>query len=354
MEKFIKKIFGLHGSGQIVLQNQDETLALVSDRVERLKSIYGDKEKTSAYIEELFGEFVEIYEYDKKNAVLPEPFGIFENDDEKQAWIENKLLAQDLDIHIGAILYNYHDWLVDVGFPDIILGRFVVDYPALYERVLYDYIGTLKNIPPQYGFEIHNSNENLERRAVVNGMQRTPCYSSPKAYTATYILPSLIEHFLVGFAQQDLVDVKVKELFRRIDKGILSVSQEEKNFMLPFLTKSKYMSGDKVTSMKRCYEILKKYSLVDDKDGSSALIKGYSNKGNMTLGSFLNNGYVKKHMKSAYYSIMDIMFSTERLDIRNAIMHGASLTYDPFAMCVTAIMLQLFWQIMEKSVIEIN
>lgn len=125
VEKFIKKEFYLHETGQIILANQEDALVLVADRVEKLKSCYGNKMETSVCVENLFAEFVEIYEYDKKTAILPEPFGYFENEEEKQAWIERHLLAQDLDIHIGQILYNYHEWLAENGLPDVILEQVV-------------------------------------------------------------------------------------------------------------------------------------------------------------------------------------------------------------------------------------
>lgn len=354
MEKFIRKEFYLHENGQIILANQEEALVLVADRVEKLKSCYGNKIETSVCVENLFAEFVEIYEYDKKTAILPEPFGYFENEEEKQDWIERNLLAQDLDIHIGAILYNYHEWLAENGLPDVILGRFIVDYPALYERALYDYLSVLKDITPQYGFQLcYYGTGGAERSQVEKSIQCEPLYFSKKAYTASFILPSLIEHFLVGFTQQDLVEFKVKELFQQLDRGKVCLSVAEMNFMKPFIRKPQYMNGNRSDSMKKCYEILEKNSLINEKEGYGALIRGYTNKGKMTLGAFLKNAYVKKHMKPAYYSIMDMLFSTDKLDIRNSIMHGASLTFDPYAMCYTAVMLQLFWQIMYRNVMKI-
>lgn len=354
MEKFIKKEFYLHETGQIILANQEDILALVADRVEKLKSRYGNKMETSSYVENLFAEFVEIYEYDKKTAILPEPFGYFKNEEEKQDWVERKLLAQDLDIHIGSILYNYHEWLTENGLPNVILGRFIIDYPALYERALYDYISVLKDITPQYGFQLNYSGtEGAERSQIEKSIQREPFYFSRKAYTASFILPSLIEHFLIGFTQQDIVESKVKELFQQIDRGKVCLSVAEMNFIKPFIRKPQYMNGNRPDCMKKCYEILEKYSLINEKEGYGALIRGYTSKGKMTLGAFLKNAYVKKHMKPAYYSVMDMLFSTDKLDIRNSIMHGASLTFDPYAMCDTAVMLQLFWQIMDRNVIEI-
>lgn len=354
MEKFIKKEFCLHKNGQIILKNRNDILALIENRVKSLTSLYGNKVETSAYVENLFAEFVEIYEYDKKTAMLPEPFGYFENEIKKSAWVEKNLLAQDLDLHLGSILYNYHEWLAEHGLPDIILGRFVVDYPVLYERALYDYISVLKGITPQYGFQIcHSGTNDDERIQMKKSIQREPFYTSQKAYTASFILPILIEHFLISFTQQDIVEYKVRELFQQVDRGKVCLSMEEMNFMKPFIRKSQYMNGNRFDSMKKCYEIFARYSLINEKEGYAALIRGCTSKGRVTLGAFLKNGYVKKYMKPAYYSVMEMLFSTDKLDIRNSIMHGIDLTFDPFAMCNTAVMLQLFWQIMDRNVIEI-
>ena len=55
--------------------------------------------------------------------------------------MENHLLAIDFDYHLGCILYNYHEWLVDNGhLPDILLSRMITDYPSVYTRALYDYL----------------------------------------------------------------------------------------------------------------------------------------------------------------------------------------------------------------------
>ena len=352
MNALIRKEFVRHESGQLILSNQKETWALIEDRVAKLKSVHGDKEKTDTYIENLFEEFQAIIDYDKETAILPEPFGEFESEDEKAKWIENRLIAQDLDIHIGAILYNYHEWLAEVGLPDIILGRFVVDYPALYERVLYDYIGVLKGVNPDYGFQLVILGDNSMREEVVEDMQRELFYKSRKAYTATIILPSLIEHFLIGFTQQGVVKSKTKELFRLIDQGVIKLTVDDMKFMKQFLRESRYMEGSRDTSMKRCFDILKNHSLINEEEGYSPIIRGRSSKGNLTLGTFIRNEYVKQNMKPVYHKTMDMLFSVEKLNLRNAIMHGASSTFDPYAMCVTAIMLQLFWQIMGRSVME--
>lgn len=92
-------------------------------------------------------------------------------------WIENHLLAIEFDYHLGCILYNYHEWLVDSGnIPDVMLGRMVTDYPSVYERVLYEYVSVLKKMPPRYPFSIAyktNSDEGSEaRRKIIESLQR--------------------------------------------------------------------------------------------------------------------------------------------------------------------------------------
>ena len=54
----------------------------------------------------------------------------------------------------GDLLKSKKDELVNNGFPDIILGRLVTDYPNLYERLVCDYISVLKSAPPRYPFRL--------------------------------------------------------------------------------------------------------------------------------------------------------------------------------------------------------
>lgn len=195
--QFPKKIFAVGPMHNIILTNAEENMKFLSLRIEKLEiQQYG----SAAFYQELeavFTEFVAVYEFDKQTAVLPEPIGSFKSDDKKE-WEENHLLAIDFDYHLGCILYNYHEWMVDNGqMPDIVLGRMITDYPSVYQRVIYDYISVLKGMPPKYpfviGFKPHDEAAMLDCDRVTKSLQREQLFGSNKAYFASFALPSLIE-----------------------------------------------------------------------------------------------------------------------------------------------------------------
>ena len=147
--KYPNKIFKIGPLQNNILVNTDENSRFLESRINALKSYPAGTDDFYKTLEDIFTEFVDIYEFDKNTAVLPEPFGSFRSEEHKKEWMENHLLAIEFDYHLGCILYNYHEWLVDEGhLPDIVLGRMVTDYPNVYQRVLYDYISMLKNMSP--------------------------------------------------------------------------------------------------------------------------------------------------------------------------------------------------------------
>lgn len=176
LSDFPKKIFTIGPMQNCILYNDKENLEFLATRITRLKSCIFGSPAFYAILENIFTEFVEVYEFDKSTAVLPEPIGTFRSEKHKQEWIENHLLALEFDLHIGCILYNYHEWLADNGkLPDIVLGRMITDYPSVYQRALYDYISVLKGKPAQYPFMLKfnslTEEEVSERENIMTSLQ---------------------------------------------------------------------------------------------------------------------------------------------------------------------------------------
>ena len=237
--------------------------------------------------------------------------GTFKSPDDKKEWMENHLLAIDFDYHLGCILYNYHEWLVDNGhLPDIILGRMVTDYPSVYNRALYDYVSVLKNLPPKYPFilSFHPLEEGAEkaREEMMASLQREQLYGSIKPYFASFTLPSLIERFMISFMQQDLVDKLMVDVHAKDQNGEIALSVDDKQFVNMFLNKPEYMDGSREDAMKRCRDIFDTTGLISDKD-MEQIVLGIQGKSPITLGQFLKNPYAMAHIKKPYYDILEIL-----------------------------------------------
>lgn len=353
--KYPKKIFKIGPLQNNVLVNTDENSRFLEPRINALKSYpYGSPAFYST-LEDIFTEFVDIYEFDKGTAVLPEPFGSFRSEEHKKEWMENHLLAIEFDYHLGCILYNYHEWLVDEGhLPDIVLGRMVTDYPNVYQRVLYDYISVLKNMPPKYPFDLvfHplTDDAGAAREKAISDLQREQLYQNNKPYFASFALPSLIERFMISFMQQGLVIKLMMQLSEKCKNGEIELSEDDKQFINLILSQSQYMDGSREDAMRHCRDLFDRAGLIPD--DAEQIILGTFRNNPITLGQFLNNPFAKKHIKKSYYDVLDILFSTKKVNLRNSIMHGASITFDPYALCFSAVMLQIFWAVIDCKAFE--
>ena len=350
---FPKKEFVMEPMGNLVLKDIEIHRAFSDERIKRLVSANHDIEKLHMELETIFSEFVDVYNYDKQTAVMPEPFGSFKDASQKQEWIENHLLALDFEYYMGIILYNYHDWLVDNGFPDIILGRLVTDYPNLYKRVVYDYISVLKSAPPRYPFRLEFTEKKEgardEREKIKGSIQREMGYGYNKPYLAAYALPSLIEHFMIGFMQQDLLDKLIKDLMNLNQNGKITLDVLDMNFLKSIRNKTSMKDGSKDDALERCKQIFVNAGMNLDA-GKTEVLLGKQGKTPMTFGAFLRNSYAQSHIKKPYYDVLEMLFSTKKVNLRNSIMHGASIMFDPYAMCFSAVLLQIFWGVIDKSI----
>lgn len=353
---FFKKIFAVDSMQNSILTNAEENSRFLSNRIDKLKSQQYGSESFYIILEDIFTEFVDVYEFDKKTAVLPEPIGTFKSPDEKTEWMENHLLAIEFDVHLGRILYNYHEWLVDNGhFPDIVLSRMVTDYPSVYQRILYDYISVLKGMPAQYPFKLkfnpYTEEAESERESIIGSLQRKQLYGANKPYFASFALPSLIERFMINFMQQDLVDKLMADIHTKHQNGEITLSNDDEQFVNMFLNKPKYMDGNREDAMKRCRDLFDSAGLIPDKC-TEQIVLGVQGRNPITLGQFLRNSYAIRHIRKPYYNVLDILFSTKKVNLRNSIMHGASITFDPYAMCFSAVMLQIFWAVIDRRIFQ--
>ena len=88
--QFPKKVFSIGPMHNSILTNAEENTQFISTRIEKLKANpYG----TPAFYKELdavFAEFVDVYEFDKQTAVMPEPIGSVYSQPEKASNFKQK------------------------------------------------------------------------------------------------------------------------------------------------------------------------------------------------------------------------------------------------------------------------
>lgn len=353
---FPNKIFKIGKLQNCVLDNESEILAFASKRLERLKSQRFGTPEFYATLENIFKEFNDIYEYDKVTAVMPEPIGAFKTLEEKQLWKHKFLQILEFDLHLGSILYHYHEWLLDnEELPDIILSRTVVDYPTIYYKALYDYFSVIKYKPPHYDFEIKikikDENAKEAREKLIAMLQRGQLYGNEKPYFASFALPTLIERSLMDFMQRDLIKTLMKDLYNKYNNGTISLSESDLNLVNAFLQDFRIIDGNRIDITRHCCDLFKSAGLIPDNDTEEVVLGIFKNN-RMSLGQFLKNKYVEKHIKKPYYDVLTILFSGGKVNLRNSIMHGANINFDPHAICFSAVEFQILWAIIDRNIFQ--
>ena len=355
MSEYAKKEFALNHTGQVYLKNLSDFSQGIEERVTILQECALNRVKLTKAIEQLFLEFLDVYQFDCDTAILPEPFGYFESDEVKTAFLRRRLLAEDFTLHLGTVFCNYHERLIHAGqVPDIILSKFIVDYPKLYEKALYDYFCSLLNLEPQYPFQLFLRTDSWEDRdRIIGRMQNPSPPNTPKAFVANYIFPALIEGYLKEFFQQLLIDEKAFALAAKHQQGSVILIKEEMDVMKQFWHKARRMSGTKEDMVRTCYLVFERYGLIEDPKSMKPLITGMAQLEKhkpLMLNGLLTNQYVGQHLLPGHLNIMRLLFSGDKLNIRNNVMHGVNITYDPFAICYSSVMLQIFWSIIGRDI----
>ena len=354
MGEYTRKEFALNHAGQVVLENLSAFLKDAEEKIAILQKCASDRAELTKAIEQIFLDFLNIYQFDCDTAILPEPFGHFESVEVKTAFLRRRLLAEDFNIHLGTVFCNFHEKMIRTGqVPDIILSKFVVDYPKLYEKAIYDYFGSLLNLEPQYPFQLFVRADSPEDRdRIIGSMQSPSPPNTPKAFVANYIFPSLIEVYLKEFFQYKLIDEKMPMLASKFIQGNVILTKEEMDVIKQFWRKKRWMSGTKEDMVRTCYLVFEKYGLIEEPKSMRPLITGIAQPEKhkpLMLNGLLSNKYVEQHTLPGYLAIMCLLFSGDKLNIRNNVMHGVNVAYDPFAICYSSVMLQIFWSIIGKD-----
>ena len=80
--------------------------------------------------------------------------------------------------------------------------------------------------------------------------------------------------------------------------------------------------------------------------------KNIYGKGNYvrTLGSIIRTEYVKEITCPEQYKLIRTLFDTDKMNLRNRIMHGTYSLFNYFSINISAILMQLLWDIMDESI----
>lgn len=226
---------------------------------------------------------------------------------------------------------------MNIDYPNILnfknSNKNSTDQQYDYEYVLREYRGAIVPLP-----------------TIVTEKSNIPICQNSSLGTV-YFLNALIERFLT-------IQVQSKFVHKYIDKIIEgkfklnSHEQEIINYFEP--RENKVIFASEFDCMKELYDIFVKYKAIEKNPKHEMLLAGKNiyGKGNYvrTLGSIIRTEYVKEITCPEQYRLIRTLFDTDKMNLRNRIMHGTDSLFNYFSINISAILMQLLWDIMDESI----
>ena len=346
-EKFYKKEFIAENSMYIKLSNAEPVIKYIEEMLEKLLTV-SSFEEAATIKSEIFQDFREIYEYDRLNAKFPNPPGYFENPEEKEDFIAKKILIQDIGFYLSDFFRNYHQnhYLKTKMIPKVVIPKMMIGYNEIYYKCVCDYYSLILGM--DYPFEITEEGIRYKR-----DMEKSEFYVSDKnikneehAITATFVLPSLIEHFLIDNLQKRMLYNGIKEIDVLIKKNKIILEEADDKIIKKFeslkngIEKVTFLGSEKYIT-ERMYSLFVKNKILKDTKDNKMILVGEKR----TLGAILYSNYAKSQIKEEYMYVLNSLFSVKKMNLRNSIMHGNNTTYNYLNVGITSVMLEIFWAI---------
>lgn len=378
MEEYLyQKEYVMLNNMQLHLSNPEPMLKYIDEKVEKLIKAKSKNEEINIKLE-ILDEFYKILKYDAKNTICPEPLGHFETKEEKDELIKKKIKINDLVYYLGNICINYHKKLISKeyrGRVPIITNEATIKFNEIYIRALNEYFETLKGNEYKGIFENPPKKQQnlqiirmIEYRGVVFPMaepltnNKIECIRDEHAYGTAFILPTLIERFLIIQLDSKILKNLMKELKDKIEKENIKLTDEEKQYYNIITEK-----GDKtiIASEKfiraNIYKMFIKYRIIneEDEDIKLLILHEYINKkdnkkikNKLTLGSVIVSPYANSLIKKQYTKLFNLIFDPNELNMRNNIAHINNESSDYLCLGDTAVLMQLLWDIITEDIFE--
>jgi hypothetical protein len=378
--RFYDKKYEMMTNGSLLLTNPEPALHYIETMVGKLLVAQSSDEEREVKLE-ILRDFKKIYEYDLEHAYRPEPCGHFDSLEEKKKFATKKMLNQDFSLYLANIFSNFHEqrYKRDNNLPVLRCPIMVVDYNELYDRALCDYITTLTDMP--YPFKINERGQVLyadistqtketkskesfilkevEYRGIV---RRVPVpvdnqiprpEKSQHAVCASYILPSLIEHFLGMYLQNRMLFSGLKQLMQIMQNSEIEMDMEERSIIDAFTGQQReqiIFNGSQKYIMGKVYALFVRTEVLSDTEDNQMLFTGNGRRRRNTLTSMLYTDYAKSQICPEYMELLLNMFESKKMNIRNSIMHGSSETMDYLAIGIASVMIQILWDIASEHI----
>lgn len=378
MEEYLyQKEYVMLNNMQLHLSNPEPMLKYIDEKVEKLIKAKSKNEEINIKLE-ILDEFYKILKYDAKNTICPEPLGHFETKEEKDELIKKKIKINDLVYYLGNICINYHKKLIAKEYRErvpIITNEATIKFNEIYIRALNEYFETLKGNEYKGIFENPPKKQQnlqiirmIEYRGVVFPMaepltnNKIECIRDEHAYGTAFILPTLIERFLIIQLDSKILKNLMKELKDKIEKENIKLTDEEKQYYNIITEKGdKTIFASEKFIRANIYKMFIKYRIIkeEDEDIKLLILHEYINKkdnkkikNKLTLGSVIVSPYANSLIKKQYTKLFNLIFDPNELNMRNNIAHINNESSDYLCLGDTAVLMQLLWDIITEDIFE--
>lgn len=378
MEEYLyQKEYVMLNNMQLHLSNPEPMLKYIDEKVKKLIKAKSKNEEINIKLE-ILDEFYKILKYDAKNTICPEPLGHFETKEEKDELIKKKIKINDFVYYLGNICINYHKKLISKeyrGRVPIITNVATIKFNEIYIRALNEYFETLKGNEYKGIFENPPKKQQnlqiirmIEYRGVVFPMaepltnNKIECIRDEHAYGTAFILPTLIERFLIIQLDSKILKNLMKELKDKIEKENIKLTDEEKQYYNIITEKGdKTIFASEKFIRANIYKMFIKYRIIneEDEDIKLLILHEYINKkdnkkikNKLTLGSVIVSPYANSLIKKQYTKLFNLIFDPNELNMRNNIAHINNESSDYLCLGDTAVLMQLLWDIITEDIFE--
>lgn len=378
MEEYLyQKEYVMLNNMQLHLSNPEPMLKYIDEKVEKLIKAKSKNEEINIKLE-ILDEFYKILKYDAKNTICPEPLGHFETKEEKDELIKKKIKINDLVYYLGNICINYHKKLIAKEYRErvpIITNEATIKFNEIYIRALNEYFETLKGNEYKGIFENPPKKQQnlqiirmIEYRGVVFPMaepltnNKIECIRDEHAYGTAFILPTLIERFLIIQLDSKILKNLMKELKDKIEKENIKLTDEEKQYYNIITEKGdKTIFASEKFIRANIYKMFIKYRIINEEDEDIKLLilheyinkkDGKKIKNKLTLGSVIFSPYANSLIKKQYTKLFNLIFDPNELNMRNNIAHINNESSDYLCLGDTAVLMQLLWDIITEDIFE--
>lgn len=349
-----QKKFIMQENKSLLLTNPIPALEYIESMLQKLLAAPARQEERAIKLE-ILRDFEAVYAYDTEHADWPEPFGHFDSQEEKTKFMKRKILNQDFGLYLAGIFVNFHEkrYERDGKIPVLRCPRTMIDYNELYDRAASEYYGTL--LGWDYPVKIKEEGELVCRDAAALKDESDDKTLHPRrprhAVGTSYILPSLIEHFLGLYLQNRLLFSGMTKLLPILQSGAIEMDQEEQDIIRTLTGGSDHIvfQGTQEYIMGKVYGVLVRAGVLEDTQDHAMILTGTGGKRRKMLGTMLHSDYARSQVCPEYMALLIHMFDTSEMNIRNNMMHGSSETFDYLAIGVAAVMMQVLWDIASED-----